>query len=467
MHAFGRFFRYLPLSIGLVCACSAWAQTPLKTIETPQGGKAVYGTVDGATTLTDALVAELGKVQDSFGEKPKIGPVFKVRNTDSMAVFFTVADHNHDSKQVTGLIIAATTAPKQVEAALVSDVAERFAHTENTMLQQLCSEWHPSGLASPSSSLARKYAAWESCLTTGARWAPPAKLHQVETADKSTSVSIPDGWKLDPRSANGTLLVTGPNSETAALGFIRPAVDSPSPKQSTPQKDETKSENSGKIVYPANMDLVKSFPDILQQWRKLNGLGPAELHVDQAELMAADHGVRCVHVTGQVNPDGKGMLQMNTLLCVSPPQQGNYMIQLFHTLLPNAVADRERTTMGAIVASYRLDGFIMVDPKDFVTPGIALIEQIGRKASAQDCVLQPDYDYHPPSWHAARMHDEFSDDGWVAKCYRSYFNKSVAQTGNLDDKDTDWFSAANALVKADNDRFELVTLPRKIEGADF
>jgi hypothetical protein len=450
-----------------IYACSARAQASMKVIDAPQGGKIDYGIVDGASTLADALEAKLRTVRESYGEKPRIGRVYKVRGTDSMAVFFTVADHNHDNKQVTGLLIGATTGSKQVEAAIVSDAAERLSQTENSMLLELCSAWHPEGLASSYSLLTRKFAAWESCLTTGARWAPPAKLHKVVTQDKSTSASIPDGWKLDPNSGNEAMLVTGPNGELAALGFLRLAVDPASLKQGTREKDAAKIENSDKIVYPANANLAKAFPDLLQQWRKLNGMGPAELDVDHAEPVAADHGVRCVHVTGQVNPDGRGMQQMNTLLCFSPLRQGNYTVQLFHTLLPNAVADRERTTMGAILASYRLEGFIEVNPKDYVTPGIAVIEQIGRKASALDCVPQPDYDAHPIWWNAARIQDEFSDDGWVAKCYRSYFNESVAQTLASDQKDPDWFSAANAVVKGDPDRFESLPPLKSTDGSNY
>ena len=88
-----------------------------------------------------------------------------------------------------------------------------------------------------------------------------------------------------------------------------------------------------------------------------------------------------------------------------------------------------------------------------------VIEQIGRRESALDCVLQPDYVYHSPRWHAARWHDEVSDDGWVAKCFGSYFNESVAQIVNLDDNVANWFTAANALVKSNNEHFELVPCP--------
>jgi hypothetical protein len=40
----------------------ARAQTPLKPIDNPQGGKIVYGQVDGANSLAAAMGTELGKL---------------------------------------------------------------------------------------------------------------------------------------------------------------------------------------------------------------------------------------------------------------------------------------------------------------------------------------------------------------------------------------------------------------------
>jgi hypothetical protein len=144
------------------------------------------------------------------------------------------------------------------------------------------------------------------------------------------------------------MLVTGPNGEQVGLNFIGLAVDSTSPAQGGPQKDGAKSESADYILYPAKVDLAKAFPDLVQEWRRVNGFAPAELHLDHAEPMTALHGVRCVHVTGQFNPDGKGMQQWDSLLCTSPPVQGKYMVQRFNVVLSNGVADREHATTGAI-----------------------------------------------------------------------------------------------------------------------
>ena len=94
------------------------AQTPLKTVTNPQGGKIVYGLVDGATTQAAAMSNVLRIVHKNCGEKPQIGKVFKVRGTDSDAVFFTVVNHPQGNKQVAGMVIAAPSGRNRMEAAL-------------------------------------------------------------------------------------------------------------------------------------------------------------------------------------------------------------------------------------------------------------------------------------------------------------------------------------------------------------
>ena len=94
-----------------ISAHNACAQTPLKTIDNPQGGKIVYGLVDGATTQPAAMAKVLRIVHNDCGEEPQVGRVFKVRGTDSDAVFFTVVNHPQGNKQVAGLVIASRPAP--------------------------------------------------------------------------------------------------------------------------------------------------------------------------------------------------------------------------------------------------------------------------------------------------------------------------------------------------------------------
>ncbi len=63
MSALGRFSAILSLFIVCICACKAGTQaaTPMTTINGPQGGKIVYGTVAGATTQAAAMSKLLSK----------------------------------------------------------------------------------------------------------------------------------------------------------------------------------------------------------------------------------------------------------------------------------------------------------------------------------------------------------------------------------------------------------------------
>jgi hypothetical protein len=67
-----------------MCWSAAAQPHPLKTIDMPQGGKIVYGTVDGADTQKSAILGVLRIMHKKCGEKPQIGQVFKLRGTDSM-----------------------------------------------------------------------------------------------------------------------------------------------------------------------------------------------------------------------------------------------------------------------------------------------------------------------------------------------------------------------------------------------
>jgi hypothetical protein len=468
------------------CAPAARAQASWKAINAPRGGKIAYGTVDGADSPEDALVSVLRSVHKNTGEKPLIGRAFRLRYTDSVAVFFTVVDHSHENKQVAGLLIAAASGPKQVDAALVSDDVSRFGKTVNPMLQMLSDAWHPSGLKADNDptwcgNAYRLYTRSSDDRThidpepaAAKRWAdelaftpqkaapadPPPVLHFVRTSDGTASVNLPEGWKLRPDSGSGALVTTGPNGELAGLNLARQAIDPESPDRPLPLKDDA-NKASDKIVYPANADIVKAFPDLFQQWRRLNGLGPTDLVIERAEKLPTPDGNRCVHVTGQVNPDGKGMQEMNTVLCATEALRGKYLVLLFHTLLPLAVADKERATMIAILASFRINTSNYQRP-DIETPRYEAYLHYTQTELGLYGIIEQEFNNSRVMIAAQGCHPS---DPWG---YDSYLLTPSA----LEDNDKDGHGAAlnsiaDALMKADPNRFEYVDTSNDLKGADY
>ncbi len=211
-----RFFRLSLVPIFLTCASlQMFSQTPLRNLSGPQGGTIIYGTVDGANTPPAAMGSILKQMHRQYGDRPVVGRVFKVRGTDSDAVFFTLSPHVASMVPVAGMILVSSV-PGHVEAALLSDKSSRFGTSINPMLQTLFNNWKPGGRSLQASN--------QNGQETGGRSVadasdPVAPLHPYRLQDGSAAVMLADGWRVAPQSGGGTILAEGPNGETLALGF--------------------------------------------------------------------------------------------------------------------------------------------------------------------------------------------------------------------------------------------------------
>jgi hypothetical protein len=484
MRAWGRFSAFLSLSIVCICACKAGTQapTPQTTINAPQGGKIVYGAVNGATTQAAAMTKLLSTVHAKCGEKPQIGKVFQFRGTNSVGVFFTVTDHPEGNIPLAGMVIAAATGPNQVEGAMLYDVASRFGTTVNPMLQQLSSVWHPGGAGAASGSPAGATTASAAGSATGGKAAPAAALHKVTLPDNTASVGLPDGWKVVPGCAGGTMSITGLHGEVVDLNLSPTAVD---PNNSLVRQvgvNRLVANYKGKVVvYPSNADLAKAFPDIWQQVRRINGVCPANIQIDHSEQIPAPQGERCVHVTGHLTDnDGKGPYEMNSTMCMGAPGQGGlYVLSFFHSVVPNAFANQDRATVTAVFASFQVNTALINKQVAATTaPVIAAmnkqveaqaaqyinnIHQIGQQTTARINASEGANSAEQASWNAGQDANARNVQG-----FSNYLlDQTVVQNNDTGGHSTDWNSTADALVKANPDRFQYVGTPNYIKGTDF
>ena len=251
----------------------AGASTPaqLTTIPTTPGGIIEYGRVAGAGSLPAAMANVLGQIHQVCGEKPTVGQVFRVKGSNSAGVFFTVVDHAQNNRQLAGLVLAAQTGSTQFEAAVVSDSADQFGKTGNSMLQQLYAAWHPGD--APVASGASGANGSTSASATSA--SSPVPLHTVTAPDNSASIGVPDGWTMDPQSARGAIIVRGPNGEQLGMDMVRTAVDPTNPFQVNMARQRYSVIAPGTLVYPFHGDLNKDFVNVFQAWRHAAGQAPA------------------------------------------------------------------------------------------------------------------------------------------------------------------------------------------------
>ena len=458
----------------------ARAQTQLKTIENPEGGTIVYGQVDGANSQAAAMASVLRSVHNNCGAKPQVGRVFRVRNSDSVAVFFTVVNRIRGNQPVAGLLIATDVAPNHVEAALVTDSAARFGSTVNPMLGRLFSVWHPGEASVNAGAAPAKTPAPASASggTAGEHSAPAAVLHTVSASDGSATIGIPDGWTLDPHSASGTMLMTGPHGEQVYLGMSRMAIDPTHPgNQMIPRLP-------GTLIYPFRGDMAKEFPNLFQAWRRANGKPPAPLQVDQIKPMQGSPNSHCVIADGQMDLDGKGMQKFSDNMCASDPgNTGGYTVTLGHMLVPNALAEQERSTLNAILDSWKVNMQVVnqqvagaMQQMNANTQAairqnqrtVDNIRQIGANATARYNATQAANDaQHAGYWAQqdsnARNSQGFSNyllDQTVIQDNNMYGNGTVGHG-------TAWNSTADALVRSNPERYEIVQTPNFWKGVDY
>jgi len=468
------------LSLLMTSLCLVSAQTPLTTIDMPQGGRIVYGKVQGADTQGTAMTHVLRIMHDNCKDKPQIGKVFKMRGTDSVGLFFTVVNRPAGNVQVAGLIIAAGSGAHQAEAALVSDRADRFGSTINPMLTKLFSVWHPAGATAVSTSApATKSAA--TAPAAGAHSAPPAALHTVSAPDGSATIGIPDGWTLDPNSGRGTMVVSGPRGEQVGLSMTRTAIDPWHPQQVQLARSGLRSVLPGTLVYPFRGDMVKSFPEMFQAWRRAAGRPPVQMKLDEIKPMPAVQGNHCASAKGHMDPDGKGMQTFSSYMCAFDPSPANgmYMVTLSHSMWPDALADQGLNTVQAVINSWRVNQQVVnqqtastVQQMNANTQAairrnqqiVGDIKQIGADATARYNATQAANDAQHAAWNQSQDN--------ISRNTQGFSNYLLDQTVIHDVQDpnthvTVWNNAAEAWKKAYPDRIEEVPTSQYINGQDY
>jgi hypothetical protein len=448
----------------LVIPHAIQAQGGLKTINPPQGGKIVYGQVDGQTTEAGAMGAVLRSLHQSLGERPQVGKLFDVRGTDSVATFFTVARHDQGTGKgplkVAGLLIATKVSTDHVEAALVSDDAARFPKTLAPMMKTLMGVWHPlQGAAS-------------SDMASSSPTAAPAQLHQVVTQDRSAAISLPSGWQLNPRmSMMGSLVAQGPNGESAEMGITFLAGDTNNPRiqqlMRTIQNGGLRNTSyASGTYYPYGANQARTFVDLIQGVRRKAGLQPAAYNLTGVTPVPTNSQQHCTHLTGSVDfHEGKGPRELNALYCSNPPgPAGSWMSFAYMTSVPERFAPTERATMGAIMQSFQVDQQrVSSQAGQIAAPEIGRIHAIGQMVTQRVNATHQAEDIHNSSvyqhWDSIdRRSQEFEN-------YQLGY-AVVSDTQNTA-HGTMWADDAALLVQNNPDRFEYVSAPNYWKGIDY
>jgi hypothetical protein len=480
------------------CLAAGAVPSPPATLQAAQGGLIVYGVVPGASTQPAAMARLLRNIQKQSGEAPQVGQVFRFRGTRSVGVFFSVTSHPEGGKRVAGLVIACATGPGQVEAALLTDTAARFGQTVNPMLKQLFGVWHPDAGVEPPGGAPAPAAGPAPHPAPGLRPAagPAPELHPYTLPDRTASVGLPAGWQVSPRSGGGGIVLNGTQGEVVVLNSMFLAQD---PQGSAYRNSQRLGARPGRgmVVFPANADLVRNFAAIVQQLSRSMGFVPAGLKIDYAEAVepppgASFEGERAALATGSLDPNGKGTQHMFRVLCATPPDPyGDFSYRDYVAYFPHTEAGQANALAAAIFSSFRVDQQLVAQRASAeAAPHIAHlkqvdaaqraavqartaqivgnINQIGANATARMQSVGAANEAQHAQWNAGQAANARNGQG-----FSNYLlDQTVVQDNNLNGNGTVghgtvWNRTAEALVKADPKRFELVDTPDYWEGTDF
>jgi hypothetical protein len=435
----------------------------LKSLDGPKGGQIVYGPVDGADSPAAAMGSILRSLHKQYGDKPQLGRVFKVRGTNSDAVFFTLVKRNQNNMQIAGMLISAPVGPGRVEAALLSDEASRFGTSINPMLQTLFATWQPGGAPGASSDGSSKGG------SGGGAEAPVERLTQFVLPDQSAPVDLAPGWHSTPQSGAGTIIAEGPNGERVLLDFPFLAMDSSNARvQQTMRFAQGAGRNTSHaraLYYPYGGDPVKTFIDLNAMVRQRDGMVVPTIHI-ASEKQVPSNGARCAEFTGELDGhDGKGPAEIHGVFCMGRESaMGQYMNILMVSIVPEAVAERERATAAAMLASFQVNqAKVNAEASAIAAPAIARIQEIGR-ISAQNAANA----HAREDAQRASVEKHWDSQDRNNQGFSNYLlDQTVVQDNARNEHGTVWNQTADALVKSDPNRYEYVNTPTYWKGVDY
>jgi hypothetical protein len=415
------------------------APAALQVYDHPGGGQVVYGPVD-ANTPQAAMAQVLHYVHTRFGDTPVVGKAFQSRDGQNYGAFFTLTAKSQGNQRIAGLALVWLARGTKPAAAVLYDQSSRFANTEPALLQALTEAWrtaatHP---ASPGGS-------------PGA--VPP--LTPTRFPDGSGSVSLPPGWRI-AFASHGAARIEGPKGERVLLSNSYGPIFDPSNPQ-VQARMRYANPNNPPLLCPDTDALHtylclmhRSRPQPSFQLKKSQPLQP-RFQAVQAMLVDADLDLH----------DGKGVFACELGLSITAmnPVSGR-TLGINGTCAPESSAAQEQPTLKAIYDSYTMNGQVVAGQ---YAADARRSQQAGANARAQANAAHAAEDAQSAAFQAHMDNiDRFS------KSFQNYqLDQSELQDNNLNARGAVPNSLADALIKADPDRFQAVPTQDFLKGVDF
>jgi hypothetical protein len=431
---------HLALSIVGLIACARAADEPagLQTIDDPGGGHVVYGPVDQPSPAA-AMALVLHLVHTRYGVAPVVGKAFQSRDGREFGAFFNL----NARTPVAGLALVFTARGTKPAAAVLFDDAGRFAKTEPVLMRALTAAWRRA--AAPDAAAAGAPA------TAGA---VPA-LTSTRFPDGSGAVDLPAGWRITFAS-HGAAKIAGPRGEAVLLGnSVGPIYD---PADAQVQSRLRYANRANPPILCASGDALRTYLCVLQR----GGAAPVFALKKSRPIPARGMAAQAVLIDADLDlHDGRGLLSCELGLSITATSRlGTRTLGINGTCAPQSSAAQEQPTLKAIFDSYRINGQV-------VAQEFAGDERRSRQAGA-NARTQANAAHATEDARSAAFQAHLDDIDRSSKSFQNYqLDQTELQDSLHGARGAVPNALADALIKANPDRFQAVAAPDFLKGADF
>lgn len=455
MFAFGQWHTEAPMSLPraagfasmavglfwtLTSPQSASAQVPFKVIDNPAGGEVVYGPVD-EDTPPKAMADVLRYVHTHFGDAPIVGKVFQSHDGQNFGAFFTITAKAQGNSKFAGLAIVSLARGARPAAAVLYDESSRFAKTEPMLLRTLTDAWRSASMPSASSAAA------------ASGTVPP--LTPTRFPDGSGTVNLPTGWRITFAS-HGAAKIMGPRGEAVLLSnSVGPIYDPANPQVQA--RLRYANPNNRPILCPSG-DVLQTYLCILNQ----GGAQPSFQLKNSQPLPPQRRAVQAVLINADLDlHDGRGVMSCElglSITGVSP--MGDRTLGINGTCAPQSSAAQEQPTLKAIYDSYSINGQV-------VASEYAGDERRSREAG-NNARIQANTAHAAEDAQSASFQAHMDNIDRFSKSFQNYqLDQTELQDSDQHARGAVPNSLADALIKANPDRFQAVPTQDFLKGTDF
>jgi hypothetical protein len=460
----------------------AQAHPAVSVIDNPGGGTIATAQMPAQHTVQGAMGKVLQYVRVRFGARPQITRVLRGADGNTLVVIFTVKATQQGNEEMAGLALVAVSPSGPGKGAVLSDQADRFRTTVKPMLDRL---FQRSGGAGPGTTSQPANAAPSGTATDyvppskpAATAAPPANshasspartsgssakaaaLHQTSFPDNSGVLGLPDGWKITGAHA-GEVTAAGPDNAALHYDWQFTAIN-----VGTPAGRKTLASTGGKIGgnydIPYGTDAATTFKSALTQFFQKQRMAVPTIDVISTTQQSQYQGSTTYGIVANFGPaGGTGAARAWTQLTIWPLNPyGTYLIILNLIKFPEQVMDQSEATAIAMFHSYVINN------------GVAQTQMSSDQKQAQQAVDAQLAINRRQQEGSDRQFENYQRQQDIHdRQFQSFDNglldRTVVRDSDLNEHGAVSNDLADALVRANPDRFQEVPASQYVKGIDY